>query len=144
MNQQFYFDADKAKEVGADMQEIRLVAQQALYSINEIAEVATADQLLTLEFTRGQRAKMQEGFMRTRSGDVFYSLHPGFLQSKEGDLPKGTTHGSGYTYDTQVPLLFFGFGAPKKQIARTVTVQDIAPTLAMWCGFALPDACQGK
>ena len=144
MNHQMYFDTDMAAEVGADLATIRTLAQEALFAISDIAEVVTADQLLNTEFSRGTRAMIQEGYMRVRSGDVIYTLKPGHLLEREGDVRKGTTHGSGYTYDTQVPLLFFGYGMPKRQIARTVHIEDIAPTIALWCGFSLPDACTGK
>jgi hypothetical protein len=143
MNHQIYLDDAKARERGHDLRKMRMSVQSALFSIGEIAEVVTADQLLALEFDRGMRAKMQNGFMRTRSGDVSYSLHPGFLLERTGSVHKGTTHGSGYTYDTQVPLLFFGYGIPERQVARKVSIADIAPTIAMWCGFSLPDACSG-
>ncbi len=144
MNYQMYFDMNKVAEVGADPAKVRSIAQQALFTNRDIAEVVTADQLLGQEFSRGPRAKMQEGYMRIRSGDVLYSLKPGYLLENEGDERKGTTHGSGHTYDTQVPLLFFGYGIPEMQVARTVHIEDIAPTIAMWCGFALPDACRGN
>ena len=42
---------------------------------------------------------------------------------------QGAGHGSGYDYDTHVPLLWFGKGIPRGTSARQVHPVDIAPTL---------------
>jgi arylsulfatase A-like enzyme len=75
----------------------------------------------------------------SRSGQVFYALKPSHLNYST----TGTTHGSGYAYDTHVPLVFYGAGVPAKEVFRKVAVKDLAPTLAHLLGTALPNACTG-
>lgn len=143
MNFQLYLNHELAAERGIKMRELRRIAVDALRSESMIATAMAADELMDNEYDRGIRALMQQGYNRERSGDVMYALHPGYLLEPSDGQHKGTTHATGYSYDTQVPLLFFGYGIPERQVARSVSITDIAPTIAMWCGFALPDACEG-
>ena len=51
------------------------------------------------------------------------SLQTGWLKSywSKG----GTTHGSSYSYDTHVPLIFWGGEIPQGQTDRKVNIRDI-------------------
>ena len=48
---------------------------------------------------------------------------------------KGTTHGSGYTYDTHVPLIFFGKKIVQGESNVKTKITDIAPTIAKLLGL---------
>jgi len=67
------------------------------------------------------------GYNHKRSGDIAYAMEPGWLS---WSVMQGTTHGSSYSYDTHVPILFYGKGVPKGSSARFHTITDIAPTLS--------------
>ncbi|MCA1750779.1 MAG: alkaline phosphatase PafA [Cryomorphaceae bacterium] len=57
--------------------------------------------------------------------------------------PVGTTHGSPWTYDTHVPLIFFGKGIAQGVTYRETNIRDIAPTLSMMLKIGLPSAATG-
>ena len=57
--------------------------------------------------------------------------------------PKGTTHGSGYTYDTHVPLLFYGNGINQGKSYQSTKVTDIAPTISALLGISFPSGTTG-
>ena len=61
----------------------------------------------------------------------------------EGD-PQGTTHGSPWTYDTHVPLLWLGAGVAPGTYAEPVAVTDLAPTLSALLGVDPPNGSQGR
>lgn len=65
------------------------------------------------------------GYHDVMSGDVAYLLLPAWMDHGK----KGTTHGSGYNYDTHVPLLFYGAGIPHGGSYRQVFITQIAPTV---------------
>lgn len=74
---------------------------------------------------------IQKGFDIERSGDVIFTLQPGYL-TKSIDEPKahtGTSHGSAFNYDTHVPLLWYGVNIPAGNSYRPIQIIDIAPTL---------------
>ena len=51
-----------------------------------------------------------------------------------------TSHGSGYAYDTHVPLLLMGKGIAPGEYLQPASPADIAPTLAYLAGITLPHA----
>jgi len=83
---------------------------------------------------------MKNGFNPTRSGDVFFMLESGYIEWGT----KGTTHGSGYTYDTHVPLLFYGPSVNPGVYEQKVNITDIAPTLSLLLGIQPPSGCTGE
>jgi predicted AlkP superfamily pyrophosphatase or phosphodiesterase len=90
-----------------------------------------------------QRALMHNGFMPHRCGDILYTLRPGYFEAEGSFVGKGTTHGTGWNYDTHVPVLFFGQGIAHGEVVRRTAVADIVPTITMIVGCALPDAAVG-
>ncbi|HTJ50899.1 MAG TPA: hypothetical protein VL443_15660, partial [Cyclobacteriaceae bacterium] len=54
------------------------------------------------------------------------------------------THGSPYTYDTNVPMLFYGFGVKQGTTSVYHPVTDIAPTLSVLLKIKYPSGCTGQ
>lgn len=88
-------------------------------------------------------ARQRNGYMPRRSGDIQYTLKPGYFEAEGAYVGKGTTHGSGWTYDTHVPALLYGQGIAPGEVLRRTAVADIVPTICMVVGCALPDAAVG-
>ena len=83
---------------------------------------------------------MQKGFNPKRSGDVLINYQPAWV-----DFPHyGTTHGSPYSYDTHVPLLFYGWNIQHGSSSEQVCITDVAATLAMMLNIQFPNGCTGK
>ncbi len=80
------------------------------------------------------------GFNPERSGDIEFALKPNILPLNEN---YGTTHGAEYPYDTHVPLLFYGWDVPVKEINTPVYIVDIAPTICNILGIIEPTGCIG-
>jgi predicted AlkP superfamily pyrophosphatase or phosphodiesterase len=105
-----------------------------------IAQVNTTSQLLNGGYTTGLEAKLVAGLYYPRFGDVRYELLPGWT----GDIGVGASHGTGYAYDSHVPLLWWGMGIPVGVSYAPHTITDIAPTAAMIVNSKLPSACTGQ
>jgi predicted AlkP superfamily pyrophosphatase or phosphodiesterase len=89
----------------------------------------------------GMRGKVVRGFHPKRSGDIAYVLEPGWFSS---DRKTGTTHGSGYSYDTSVPILFYGAGIKHGSSSQFHTITDLAPTLSVLLKIKFPSGCTGQ
>ena len=89
-------------------------------------------------------AAVQKMFDRERLADVQVIIKPWWLASTSG-RKAGTSHGSPYSYDSNVPILLYG---PKwivpGRIDTHVEVVDIAPTLAAILGIASPASSEGR
>ncbi len=75
-----------------------------------------------------------------RSGDLMVLLEPAWFSG----YAKGTTHGTAWSYDTHVPLLFYGCGIQKGFTNERTAISDIAPTLASFLNILEPNGSVGK
>ena len=106
-----------------------------------IVKAVSATSMKSAEFTDKIMGNVQRGFHQVRSGDVLFVLAPGWINKWS---TKGTTHGSPYNYDTHVPLLWYGKNIEKGSSSALVVIPDIAATLSVMLGVAMPSACDGK
>lgn len=128
------------KLVAADVQR---AAADILLGHPSIADAVTAADLARNSYASGIRKNIQRGYMPMRSGDVCYVLRPSHLASYSNSGQRGTDHSSAWTYDTHVPVLMMGAGIRPGEVVRRTSITDIAPTIAMIVGCALPDAATG-
>ncbi|MFZ6011167.1 MAG: alkaline phosphatase PafA [Bacteroidota bacterium] len=89
----------------------------------------------------GTKGMFIRGYNAKRSGDLILALEPGWYI---GTRVPGTTHGSPYTYDTHVPILFYGKGIKKGSSVRYHPITDIAPTLSVLLSIKFPSGCTGQ
>lgn len=111
-----------------------------LQNMPAVSEVLTATTLNNSQFIEGSRYLMQKGFNAKRSGDVLVNYLPAYMDY----MPTGTTHGSPYSYDTHVPLIFYGWNIKQGSSAEQVYITDVAATLAMMLNVQFPNGCTGK
>jgi arylsulfatase A-like enzyme len=92
------------------------------------------------DFVEGRAARLQMGYNHKASGDILIVLEPGWLTGGA----RGTSHGTGYSYDTNVPMIFYGWNVPAGESSRYATITDIAPTLSMMLKIKLPNGSTGQ
>ncbi len=56
----------------------------------------------------------------------------------------GSSHGTYYQYDRQVPIIFYGADIPSQKTNRRASAVDIAPTLANMLQLSIPPSVDGK
>ena len=141
-NEQVYLNHALIKEKGLDLEKMQRDLAEFLLSnrFEGIKEVYTATDMRRMEYLSGRKNLLQMGYNHKASGDLLLILEPAWLSNSY----KGTTHGTGYTYDTHVPIIFMGWGVKPGQSSRYVTVTDIAPTLSMLLNIRLPNGATGQ
>jgi len=112
-----------------------------LLNFHQVYKTITAQTLETSEFHNGIYSLVQQGYNQKLSGDMILIPNPSVLQGHDSF---GTTHGSGYSYDTHVPLLFFGNGIEPGSSAKYYPIIDIAPTLCNLLEIEFPNGVTGK
>ncbi len=105
-----------------------------------VANAISSKDLITGNFDHSVLQKLQKGYNQKRSGDVHLVLEPGWIIY----FRQGTTHGSPYTYDTHVPLIFYGKGVKKGNDFSEFNITDIAPSLAAYLHIQAPNGTTGK
>ncbi len=73
-------------------------------------------------------------FHAKRSGDIYVVLEPHSFANDFDGRVVASSHGSPWSYDTFVPIVFAGRGIPAQQVRRRVHTVDVAPTLAAFLG----------
>jgi len=83
-------------------------------------------------------------FHPKRSGDVFIVFEPNWFINDFDGLTVASTHGSPWSYDTYVPIVFAGAGLKPMFVDRRVHTVDIAPTLSAFLGIKPPSGSVGE
>ncbi|WP_223550924.1 alkaline phosphatase PafA [Aestuariivivens sp. NBU2969] len=139
-NNQIFLNRDKVKAMGLKLEDIQEAIVNELIAYDHVDKVYSATTLSTTEFVTGIEALLQKGYNQKRSGDVLVVTDPGYIS-----YPKtGSTHGSGFSYDTHVPLLFFGKGIIHGETIKKTEITDIAPTISSLLGISFPNATTGQ
>lgn len=138
-NYQIYLNRDELKRLGLSAESVASALAKEAIHYPGIHKTITAATLQNRNFTSGILSKVQNGFNQKWSGDVVIVPNPSTISRDK----TGTTHGSGYSYDTHVPLLFYGPGIAKGSSHKTYHVVDIAPTLASLLAIEFPNGNDG-
>lgn len=140
-NRQIYFNRFVIKKKNLNIHEVeQRFADYLRDTFPVIASINKSDDLQKQIPSRESSNPILNGFNPAVSGDITYSLQPGYLPNF---VDKGTTHSTAYSYDTHVPLLFYGWHIPKLTINTPVYTIDIAPTIANLLKIAEPSASIG-
>jgi predicted AlkP superfamily pyrophosphatase or phosphodiesterase len=139
-NNQVFLNQERIAALKINLEDVQKFVVNQIIGYPHIKKAYTATTMQTHYFKDGMEKMLQNGYHQKLSGDVLYTLESGVISYG----PKGTTHGSGYNYDTHVPLLFYGNGIqPGKTYDRT-SVTDIAPTISALLGIAFPSGATGS
>jgi hypothetical protein len=123
-----------------EVDEAARVAQQAIREVPGVARVLTQAELRRREGTPAPSGA-ELAFYPERSGQLYYELAPYLVVEQGGD---GTNHGSPWTYDSNVPVLWLGPGIAPGTYRDPITMADLAPTLSALLGIDPPAGSQGR
>ncbi len=139
-NEQVYLDHTRIAAAGLALDAVQEAVINYMNLQPFIVNAFTGTQMRQQDYTHGIRHLLQMGFYRPRSGDVLYLLNPAWMHQ----MSYGTTHGSGYNYDTHVPLMWYGWQVEPGNSYSHQTITDIAPTISHMLGIGLPNGATGK
>jgi len=131
-------DAIAAKHL--DLAEVRRAAAEAAFTVPHVARVYTYDQLAAGAVAHDDAARrIINGFNLRRSPDLVFLPEPYWLFTSAT-----TTHGTTYSYDNHVPVIFMGPGIRPGRYSEPIEVNDIAPTLASILDVETPSGSVGR
>lgn len=139
-NEQVFFNLELAKMRKVSLDALCEVGQGVCAAFPEIQLAVSKNELLGAGALDPIAESLKLGIHPQRSGDLILLLSPGFIEYGY----QGTTHGSPYTYDSHVPLIFFGKGVANMEVNRKTYIRDIAPTLARMLRISQPTGSTGE
>lgn len=145
-NNSVYLNKKAIEEGKFNYDQVVWFVKDFLRNYPHIKQVYTGRELQELAYLHDWSIKIAMGYHPEESGDLLFTLEPGYLPVKEDNQKskQGTSHGSAFSYDTQVPLLFFGKAMPAVNVFREVEITDITPTLSLMLGLTKPSGSTGK
>jgi predicted AlkP superfamily pyrophosphatase or phosphodiesterase len=142
MNGNVYFNYAALERDKVDPEELAQVVGKAALGVTGVARYFTRGQLLrgATSIADPIQRRVLNGFYPSRSGDVVLIAEPfKYL----GDTITAT-HGSPYSYDTNVPTIIMGAGVTPGRYLEPASPADIAPTLSALLGITPPTNATGR
>ena len=128
LSPEIYVNYAAAASKGISAGELDRLLISKLKQLDSVADVFSREEL-TGKISNGRPYydRHENGYHPGRSGDLVLRYKEFYLLS---DIP--TLHGSPYTYDSHVPIVFMGAGIKAGFHSPRVRTVDIAPTFAEW------------
>ncbi len=139
-NNQIFLNRSKIALLDLDLAHVQEIIVNEVINYKHIDKAYTATTMGSVYFDSGIESLLQKGFNQKRSGDVLYVLEPAVISYGK----TGSTHGSGFNYDTHVPLLFYGNGFKKGSSVARTEITDLAPTISALLNISFPNGAIGK
>jgi len=140
-NQQFFLNHQTLAKNKLKLKEVTMEAARYALSIEGVANAYSVfDMVSASQSNDVALSRIYMGYNDVRSGDVILNYLPAYLDYSK----TGTTHGAAYTYDTHVPLLWYGWKINQGSSYEPVNIADIAPTVASFLDISFPNGCVGK
>ncbi|MBY0504728.1 MAG: alkaline phosphatase family protein [Bryobacteraceae bacterium] len=138
-----YLNWDLIRERKLDAREVERVAASAVAQIPHIARVLTRHQILQGDVVVDRFSqRVLRSFHPQRSPDLEILLDPYWLRTAVNAT--GTTHGSPFSYDSHIPLIFMGPGIKPGRYVRNVALNDLAASLATILNVETPSGSAGQ
>jgi predicted AlkP superfamily pyrophosphatase or phosphodiesterase len=134
---------DKVKANPAALEAV----EKTILAVPGVLRVFRAEQLSVRQSADDRYLRAASlGYQRDRSGDLLILAKPYWLPvsaARSVASAVGTTHGSGYGYDTRVPVILMGPAFLAGEYLTAATPADIVPTLAHLVGI-IPTQTDGR
>jgi predicted AlkP superfamily pyrophosphatase or phosphodiesterase len=144
-NPYVYLNVDAIEAAGLSRPEVEQAVAQELTLLPGLAYAIGSDAL-----RRGAVARtpvtdaVLANFHPDRSGDIYVVFEPHWFIADFDGLSVAATHGSPWSYDTYVPIMFMGPGIAPARIARRVETVDVAATIAAYLGTKPTSGAGGR
>lgn len=145
-NLNIYLNHALMNSLKLDAKEVQEFFRDIVQQWKGVKRAFTAGELYHTSMDDEWMDMMRRGYHHEESGDILFMLEPGYLD-KEIDSEtarKGTSHGSAFSYDTHVPLLWYGSGIASQEVYRNIDITDITATLVHLLNLQNPGALTGR
>jgi hypothetical protein len=133
-----YLNRELIKEKGLELSKVKQSFKDFLMTQVFVKRVYTQEEILGATGQDYYLNFIFKGYDPKESGDLVIVQGAGYLESIE----TGTTHGTPNSYDTNVPLLFYGWNVPVGESYKKEYITEIAPTLSKMLKITFPNGTE--
>jgi hypothetical protein len=134
-----YLDYKALETKKLDVVAVRRAAATVLSAQPDLQLAVSRDDLAATD-AAGLGEVLRHGYWAGRSGDVLLVTRP--FHVLEGEA-HGTSHGTPWAYDAEVPILLMGRGIKPGVFATRPRMIDLAPTLSVLMEMGAPAMSEG-
>ncbi len=139
-NLQLFYNKKELERLNLSRKEVSEKLINDIINFEGIDKCISAHTLQSTNFTNGILHYTQNGYNQKISGDLILIPTPNTVFYHE----KGSGHSTGYSYDTHIPLIFYGFGINKGNTKKYIPIIDLAPTISSLLKIEFPNGNTGK
>ena len=139
-NFNIFFNKEIIKTKALDLTKVKLAFKEFLATQDQIKRVYTEEEILASTGNDYYLNCIAKGFDASQNGDLVLLDKPGYIEYGA----TGTSHGTPYSYDTHVPLIFYGWNIKKGETHDRKEITEIAPTLAQKLKITFPNGTEAK
>ncbi len=142
---QFYLNRELIEKNNIDMDQMRSKASELLVEFEAVDNTAPCNAFTNTQFESGFFLRAQNSFHKERSGDILLNFKPGYCEiNEQNQILSLSKSNSGYSFNTNVPMVFYGSRIKKADIYRKIGLTDLAATLCAIMGICRPQYCTGE
>lgn len=140
-----YLNRDTVEKHGLDYGEVSRKVAEELRKFPGVAFAVSSYDLRAGDVARTPITEaVLANFHEDRSGDIYVVFEPHWFVADFDGLSVTGSHGSPWTYDSHVPVIWMGPGIGTRRIGRRVETVDVAPTIAAFLGVKYPSGTRGR
>ena len=140
-NFNIFLNRDLIKQKGLELAKVKQSFKDFLLLQAYVKRVYTQEDILAGSAQDYYLNFIFKGYDPKQSGDLVILEGAGYLESYSAT---GTTHGTPNSYDTNVPLLFYGWHVPQGESSKKEYITEIAPTLSKMLKITTPNGTEGQ
>lgn len=139
-NFNLFFNKELIKTKGFELANVKQSFKDFLMNQNQVKRVYTEEEILNATGNDYYLNFIAKGYDVTQNGDLVVQDKPGYIEYHS----TGTSHGTTYTYDTHVPLIFYGWKIKKGESFEKKEITQIAPTISQKIKIQFPNSTEAE
>ena len=139
-NFNLFFNKEIIKTKGLDLIKVKLAFKDFLMTQDQVKRVYSEEEILANSGSDYYLNFIAKGYDASQDGDLIILDKPGYIEYGA----TGTSHGTPYSYDTHVPLIFYGWKIKKGETHDRKVITEIAPTIAQKIKVAFPNGTEAN
>ena len=139
-NFNLFFNKEIIKAKGLELSKVKQSFTSFLMTQEHVKRAYTEEEILSSTGNDFYLNFIAKGYDATQDGDIVVLDKPGYIEYQG----TGTSHGTPYSYDTHVPLIFYGWNIKKGETHDRKVITEIAPTLAQLLKIPFPNGTEAN
>ena len=135
-----FFNKDIIKSKGLDLIKVKQAFKDYLMTQEQVKRVYTEEEIIGSTGNDYYLNFITKGYDPTQNGDLVILDKAAYIEYQG----TGTSHGTPYSYDTHVPVLFYGWHVKRGESFAKKYITQIAPTIAQKIKIPFPNGTEAN